>query len=150
MVNINLFWERVKSSIILRKGIKQILPLWSGYMNTNNTNEGNIISSEGSKGKKCSIDIEDSSMICEEDVLAAINETNIPHLRTVLQQEFRIKIHQLTSKNELKREVQTRMQGDFAFRKCLFALYSGSGGYLSLLYPHGIAYAVKWLVKPEE
>ena len=32
--------------------------------------------------RECSIDIEDGSMICED--FLAINETNIPHLRTIL------------------------------------------------------------------
>ena len=108
-VNMSDFWVRVELSIIIRKGIGEILLMWSGYMNPNNTNEGNIISSggwwwsmltlkmarkpvkssrmrglsfTGFQGKKCSIDIEDGSMICED--FLAINETNIPHLRTIL------------------------------------------------------------------
>ena len=143
-----LFWHNVELGILTNQSVSNLLPNWSGYMNPSNVKDGKLMSTEKSKGSKTDVDFNESFMLSPEEILNTINITRKSEVKKALG-KLGVTVHNDISKDHLKTQLHKKINDTPAFKKKLFSILSGTGGYLALMCPHGVCYAVKNIIKFE-
>ena len=101
-----------------------------------------------STGECDSLTIEENTMITESEVRSFLKDRTKSELKAILLDK-NIKFKSSASKDQIIADFVNFVLGKDAFKKKLFSLYGGSGGYISLACTHGIAYGFKAIIKHE-